>query len=340
VGGDPVRVAHGADDYRNAGVPPLASPGMARIATTDLDVFPLCLGGNVLGWTAGEAQSFAVLDAYTGSGGNFVDTADSYSFWVPGHTGGESEAIIGRWMASRGKRDDMVIATKVGMSPGLEGLAAKTVRDAAEASLERLGTDRIDLYYQHFPDPDPGAPAGEALEALDGLVRAGKVLHIANSNLSGAQISEAESVAEDRGWARFTGTQIEWSLLSRAVEDEVVPAATAAGLGVVPYFPLASGMLTGKYRRGEPFPPGTRLAASDYFASVATDEAFAKVEAYRAFATERGHTVAELAVAWLLAQPSVASVITGATKPEQIATNSSAAAWALTPDEAATVAAL
>jgi aryl-alcohol dehydrogenase-like predicted oxidoreductase len=293
------------------------------------------LGCNNFGMRIDADESAAVVHAALDAGITHFDTAEMYG-------GGHSEEFLGAALGAR--RDDVVIATKFTPrrkdEPYTPGSLAARIEDAVEGSLRRLGTDRIDLYYQHFPDPDPGAPAGEALEALDGLVRAGKVLHIANSNLSGAQISEAESVAEDRGWARFTGTQIEWSLLSRAVEDEVVPAATAAGLGVVPYFPLASGMLTGKYRRGEPFPPGTRLAASDYFASVATDEAFAKVEAYRAFATERGHTVAELAVAWLLAQPSVASVITGATKPEQIATNSSAAAWALTPDEAATVAAL
>jgi aryl-alcohol dehydrogenase-like predicted oxidoreductase len=291
------------------------------------------LGCNNFGMLIDAEASAAVVHAALDAGITHFDTAEMYGR-------GKSEGFLAAALGSR--RDDVVIATKFAPRPGGEpytpGALAARVRDGVETSLRRLGTDRIDLYYQHFPDPD--APAEEALEVLDELVRAGKVLHIANSNLSPTQLAEAESVAGNKGWARFTGTQIEWSLLSRGVEDEVVPAATAAGLGVVPYFPLASGMLTGKYRRGEPFPPGTRLAASDHFAHIATDEAFAKVDAYRAFATERGHTVAELAVAWLLAQPSVTSVITGATKPEQIATNSSAAAWTLTPDEAATVAAL
>jgi aryl-alcohol dehydrogenase-like predicted oxidoreductase len=293
------------------------------------------LGCNNFGMLVDAEASAAVVHAALDAGITHFDTAEMYGR-------GHSEEFLAAALGDR--RDDVVIATKFAPRPGGEpytpGALAARVREGVETSLRRLGTDRIDLYYQHFPDPDPAAPAEEALEVLDELVRAGKVLHIANSNLSAAQIAEAESVAGNKGWARFTGTQIEWSLLARAVEDEVVPAATAAGLGVVPYFPLASGVLTGKYRRGEPFPPGTRLAASDHFARYATDEAFAKVDAYRTFAAERGHAVAELAVAWLLAQPSVTSVITGATKPEQIATNSAAAAWTLTPDEAATVAAL
>ena len=293
------------------------------------------LGCNNFGMLIDAEASAAVVHAALDAGITHFDTAEMYGR-------GRSEEFLATALGDR--RDDVVIATKFAPRPGGEpytpGALAARVREGVETSLRRLGTDRIDLYYQHFPDPDSGAPAEEALEVLDELVRAGKVLHIANSNLSPAQIAEAESVARNKGWARFTGTQIEWSLLSRGVEDDVVPAATAAGLGVVPYFPLASGMLTGKYRRGEPFPPGTRLAASDHFARFATDEAFDKVDAYRAFAAERGHTVAELAVAWLLAQPSVTSVITGATKPEQIATNASAAASTLTPDEAAAVAAL
>jgi aryl-alcohol dehydrogenase-like predicted oxidoreductase len=303
-------------------------PGGPRVSVVGL-------GCNNFGMLVDAEASAAVVHAALDAGITHFDTAEMYGR-------GHSEEFLAAALGDR--RDDVVIATKFAPRPGGEpytpGALAARVREGVETSLRRLGTDRIDLYYQHFPDPDPAAPAEEALEVLDELVRAGKVLHIANSNLSAAQIAEAESVARNKGWARFTGTQIEWSLLARAVEDEVVPAATAAGLGVVPYFPLASGVLTGKYRRGEPFPPGTRLAASDHFARYATDEAFAKVDAYRTFAAERGHAVAELAVAWLLAQPSVTSVITGATKPEQIATNSAAAAWTLTPDEAATVAAL
>jgi aryl-alcohol dehydrogenase-like predicted oxidoreductase len=293
------------------------------------------LGCNNFGMRIDAEASAAVVHAALDAGITHFDTAESYGR-------GSSEQFLGAALGDR--RDEVVIATKFSPrrkdEPYTPGALAARVREGAETSLRRLGTDRIDVYYQHFPDPDPDARVDEVLEALDELVQSGKVVHLANSNLSAAQIEQADAVAVDKGLARFTGAQINWSLLSREVEDEVVPAATAAGLGVVPYFPLASGLLTGKYRRGEPFPPGTRLAASDRFARSATDEAFAKVEAYEAFAAERGHTITELAVAWLLAQPSVTSVITGATKPDQITANSAAAGWTLTPADAATVAAL
>lgn len=291
------------------------------------------LGCNNFGMRMDEPASAAVVNASLDHGINHFDTAEMYG-------GGKSEEYLGAALSSR--RDQAVIATKFLPRPQDQpykpGDLAKRIREACEGSLRRLGTDRIDLYYQHYPDPD--APVEEALEVLDELVTAGKVLHIASSNVSAAQIEEADSVARAKGWARFTGTQIEWSLLARAVEATVVPAAHAHGLGVVPYFPLASGLLTGKYRRGEPFPPGTRLAASERFARVATDDNFAKVDAFRAFAESRGHTVTELAIGWLLAQSSVTSVIAGATKPEQVEANVKAAQWVLSPDEAAAVIAL
>jgi aryl-alcohol dehydrogenase-like predicted oxidoreductase len=275
-----------------------------------------------------------VVRAALDTGITHFDTAEMYG-------GGKSEELLGAALGSR--RDEAVIATKFSPRSGDQaftaGVLAARIRDAVEGSLRRLGTDRIDLYYQHVPDPD--APIDEALEALDELVVAGKVLHIASSNVTAVQIDEAEGASSDQGWARFCGTQIEWSLLSRAVEESVVPAVEAAGLGVIPFFPLASGMLTGKYRRGEPFPPGTRLAGSpDRFAALASDANFAKVEAYEGYAADHGHTVGELAIAWLLAQPSVASVIAGATKVEQIAANAAGGAWTLTPVQAAEVAAL
>src|SRR5580658_2409715 len=166
---------------------------MKKIGNTDVDVFPLCLGGNVFGWTADDRQSFAVLDAYAAAGGNFIDTADVYSAWVPGHSGGESETIVGRWMAARGNRRRMVIATKVGLKPGLEGLSAKTIRAAAEASLRRLQTDRIDLYYAHRDDE--ATPLEETLGAFDALVREGKVRHIAASNYTAARLAAALEVS-------------------------------------------------------------------------------------------------------------------------------------------------
>jgi aryl-alcohol dehydrogenase-like predicted oxidoreductase len=291
------------------------------------------LGCNNFGMAIDAEAAAGVVGAALDAGITHFDTAEMYG-------GGQSEAMLGAALGSR--RDEAVIATKFLPRPAEEpyrsGALAARIRDGIETSLRRLGTDRIDLYYQHMPDKE--APVEEVLETLDGLVRAGKVLHIASSNVSADQIATASAAAEARGWAPFSGTQIHWNLLNRDVEASVVPAAEAAGLGVVPYFPLASGLLTGKYRRGEPFPEGTRLARSERFASVATDENFDRLEAYEAFARDRGHTITELAIAWLLAQPNVASVIAGATRPEQVAANAAAAAWVLTAEEAAEVAAL
>jgi aryl-alcohol dehydrogenase-like predicted oxidoreductase len=289
------------------------------------------LGCNNFGMRIDAAETAAVVHAALDAGITHFDTAEMYG-------GGRSEEFLGAALGVR--RDEIVIATKYTPRPKDEpytpGVLAARIRAAVDGSLARLGTDRIDLYYQHYPDAD--APIDEALEALDDLVASGKVLHIASSNVTAEQIVDADNTSTSRSLARFTGTQIEWSLLQRAVEQTVVPAATAAGLGVVPYFPLASGMLTGKYRRGEEFPVGTRLASSSYFAGSATDANFAKVEAYEAFAGRSGHTVTELAIAWLLAQQTVTSVIAGATRPEQIVANVAAAAWTLTPAEAAEVA--
>lgn len=291
------------------------------------------LGCNNFGARMDAEATAAVVHACLDAGITHFDTAEMYGR-------GKSEEFLGAALGVR--RDDAVIATKFTPRPADEpyrpGVLAARIRGAAEASLLRLGTDRIDVYYQHYPDAD--APVDEALETLDELVRAGKVLHIASSNVTAAQIEEAAKVAAKQGYAAFAGTQIEWSLLARQVEADVVPAAVGDGLGIVPFFPLASGMLTGKYRRGEPFPEGTRFASSDRFAGIATDEAFDRVEAFEAFAAERGHTVGELAIAWLLAQPNVTSVIAGATSPAQVAANAAAAAWTLTPDEARAVSAL
>jgi len=291
------------------------------------------LGCNNFGMAIDRRQAAAVVHAALDAGITHFDTAEMYG-------GGQSEEMLGAALGAR--RDEAVIATKFLPRPAEAhyepGALAARIREGADISLRRLGTDRIDLYYQHVPDAD--APIEEALEALDGLVRAGKVLHIACSNYDADQIAAAASVARSRGWAGFTGNQIHWNLLQRDVEADVVPAAEAAGLGIVPYFPLASGLLTGKYRRGEPFPAGTRLARSDRFATAATDENFDRVEAYGRFAAARGRTVGELAIAWLLAQPTVASVIAGATRPEQVTANAAAATWMLSAEEAAAVAAL
>lgn len=285
------------------------------------------VGCNNFGSRMDADQTAAVVNAALDAGVTHFDTAEMYG-------AGRSEEYLGA--ALLGRRDEAQIATKYTPRPGDEpytpGVIAARIRDAVEASLRRLATDRIDVYYQHYPDP---GPVDEALATLDELVTEGKVLHLANSNDSAVQLDEAVAAAASHGWTPFRGTQIHWSMLERDVEAEIVPTAERLGLGVVPYFPLASGLLTGKYRRGEPFPEGTRLAGNERFASLATDEAFDRVEAYTAFAEERGHTVGELAIAWLLAQPSVTSVIAGATTPAQIAANAAAASWTLTPDDVA-----
>jgi aryl-alcohol dehydrogenase-like predicted oxidoreductase len=303
---------------------------MTRIATTDLDVFPLCLGGNVFGWTADEAASFAVLDAYADAGGNFVDTADSYSFWIPGHTGGESETIIGRWMASRGTRDDMVIATKVGMSPGIEGLADKTVRAAAEASLERLGTDRIDLYYAHRDDP--ATPVEETLAAFDDLVRAGKVRYVAASNFGASRLAEALAVSDREGLARYVALQPHYNLVERDdYEGELSDLCAREHLACVPYFGLAKGFLTGKYRPGAAVDSVRAEGARAYL-----DERGVRVlDALDRIAAARGTAVAAVALGWLLAQPTVVAPIASARTPEQLAELLLVASLTLTADEVA-----
>src|SRR5947209_5498887 len=222
---------------------------MPRIPQTDLDVFALCLGGNVFGWTADEPQSFAVLDAYAAAGGNFIDTADVYSAWVPGHAGGESETIIGRWMAARGTRNRMIIATKVGMKPGLKGLSPASIRTAANGSLQRLGVDRIDLYYAHADDPD--TPLVDSLRAFDALVQDGKVRYIAASNYTAPRLAEALAISRREGLARYIGLQPHYNLVNRDdYEGQLRDVCVREGLACFPYYALAKGFLSGKYRAG------------------------------------------------------------------------------------------
>jgi aryl-alcohol dehydrogenase-like predicted oxidoreductase len=285
------------------------------------------LGCNNFGMKLDLDATAAVINAAIDAGITHFDTAEMYG-------GGKSEEFIGATLGSR--RDQVVIATKFLPRPKDEayepGALRRRILEACDASLSRLRTDRIDLYYQHYPDVD--APVDEALETLDELVRQGKVLHIASSNVSAGQIKTAADVSAAAGLASFCGTQIHWNLLVREVEQEVVPAALAAGLGVIPYFPLASGMLTGKYRRGQDFPKGSRFETLTFFAGrYVNDDNFSRVEALTEFAEQRGHTVLELAIAWLNAQDGVASVIAGATTPEQVQANAAAAAWTLTAND-------
>ncbi len=293
-----------------------------------LAVSVLGLGTNNFGARIDEDASRAVVQACLDAGVTFFDTANSYG-------AGRSEEYLGR--ALEGHREEVVIATKfssrVGNGPYDAGASRKHLVAACEGSLRRLGTDYIDLYYQHWPDPK--TPVDETLETLDALVRAGKVRYAANSNFAGWQIVEADHVARARGTTRFVASQSEWSLLRRGVEAEVVPACAAYGIALVPYFPLASGLLTGKYARGVPPLEGTRLARSADFAKLATDEAFDTVERVASLAEKSGRTLLELAIGWLATQPVVPSVLVGATSPEQVRANAAAVEVVLTFEELA-----
>jgi aryl-alcohol dehydrogenase-like predicted oxidoreductase len=286
---------------------------MTRIPLTDLNVFPLSLGGNVFGWTANEEQSFAVLDAYAAAGGNFIDTADMYSCWVPGNSGGESETIIGRWMKSRGNRNKIVIATKVGKLPRLPGLSAKNIQRAAEDSLERLQTDRIDLYYAH--EDDRATPLVETLSAFDGLVRSGKVRYIAASNYNAQRFVEAIRTSRREGFAQYVALQPHYNLLERdKYEGELMETVAAEGLGALPYFALASGFLTGKYREGSKVDSKRAEGAWKYF----NDKGRKVLAALDEIASARKEAVATIALAWLTAQPTVVAPIASARTPQQL----------------------
>ena len=301
---------------------------MRKLGATELEVFPICLGGNVFGWTASEAESFAVLDAYVAAGGNFVDTADAYSAWAPGNAGGESEEILGRFMASRGNRERVVVATKVGKLAGLTGLSAGTIRKAAEDSLRRLRIDRIDLYYAHADDP--ATPLEETLGAFDALVREGKVREIAASNYAAPRLAEALAVSSRLGLARYVALQPHYNLVHRAeYEGELQALCVREGLAVFPYYSLASGFLAGKYR------PGAAVASvrSGAAAKHLDEPGLRVLAALDSVAAERGTTVAAIALAWLLGRPGVVAPIASARTPEQLAELLPAAALSLTGEE-------
>jgi aryl-alcohol dehydrogenase-like predicted oxidoreductase len=301
---------------------------MAKIGNTSLDVFPLCLGGNVFGWTIDETQSFAVLDAYAAAGGNFIDTADMYSSWVPGNAGGESETILGRWMATRRNRDRTIVATKVGKLEGLANLKAKTIRTAADNSLRRLGTDRIDLYYAHADDP--ATPLAESLGAFDALVREGKVLHVAASNYTEPRLSEALAVSEREGLARFVALQPHYNLVHRAeYESALAPLCTREGLACFPYYALASGFLAGKYRPGVKVESARAGGAVKYL----DNRGLRVLAVLDAIAAEHGTPVAAVSLAWLLTRPGVVAPIASARTPEQLAQLLPAVSLKLTDDE-------
>ncbi|MBA3583524.1 MAG: aldo/keto reductase [Gemmatimonadetes bacterium] len=290
-----------------------------------LDVSIVGLGCNNFGRRLNKKDSATVVNAALDAGITLFDTADIYG-------DGRSEEFVGRGLGSR--RDSVVIATKFGSSKKGQGKGASAtyIRKAAEASLRRLGTDRIDLYQLH--EPDETVPIEETLGALDELVRAGKVHEIGCSNFTTDQIREADAAV--RGGARFASVQNEYNLLNREPEQGVLAECERLGLAFLPYFPLASGLLTGKYRRDRPVPKGSRLA-EERFSNQLTDRNLAIVEDLIRFAEARGHTILELAVSWLLARPTVASVISGATSPRQVEANASAAGWEPTEAELAEI---
>lgn len=299
----------------------------------DLDVTIVGIGCNNFGRRLDRVGTDAVVHAAMDAGINFFDTADIYG-------DGTSEEYLGKALGPR--RDEVVIATKFGVEMGGDprrgGASPRWIERAVEDSLRRLGTDRIDLYQLHRPDED--TPIEDTLEALDGLVSAGKVRQIGCSNYSRAQIEDALSTSRERGLAQFVSVQNEYSLLHREPEENgVTEACLRNGLALLPYYPLASGMLTGKYTRGEEAPAGSRLAAmsASRAGRFANARNFDRVERLEAFAKKQGHTILELAISWLVAQPVVASVIAGATRPEQVRANADAARWQLLPEDLAEV---
>ncbi|OXM70164.1 MULTISPECIES: aldo/keto reductase [Amycolatopsis] len=284
---------------------------MAKIG--DLEVFPLNLGDNVFGWTADEEQSFAVLDAYAAAGGNFIDTADAYMARIPGNSGGESETIIGKWLKRRGRRDDVVIATKVGSWAARPGVSAKNIREAAEDSLRRLQTDYLDLYYAHRDVAD--VPLEETLGAFDALVRAGKVRYLGASNYSADRLAEALSISDREGFARYVAVQPHYNLVERGYEQELAPLVAKEGLASLPYFGLARGFLTGKYRSREAGGSPRAEGAVAYL-----DHRGERVlEALDEISAARGTSQAAVALAWLAAQPTVVAPIASARNVEQLA---------------------
>lgn len=288
---------------------------LRRLGQSSLAVAPLALGGNVFGWTADESTSFAVLDAFVDEGLNLIDTADSYSAWVTGHVGGESEIIIGKWLKASGKRGKVLIATKVAKLATRKGLRAVNIEAAVNDSLRRLQTDVIDLYQAH--EDDPSTPMDETLKAFDQLVKSGKVRVLGASNFSAARLKEALELSRRQGLARFESLQPEYNLYDRAAyEDALEPVVTHHSVGVISYFSLAKGFLTGKYR-GEAdvskSPRGGAVKAA-YF----NPRGDAILKALDAVAAKRNATQAQVALAWLMTRPGITAAIASATSVEQL----------------------
>ncbi len=306
------------------------------IGRSELRVAPFCLGGNVFGWTADRDESFAILDRFIDAGFDFIDTADRYSGWVPGHVGGESETVLGRWLAARpGARDKIVLATKVGMDMGEagKGLSAAYIVRACEASLKRLRTDRIDLYQSHLDDAE--TPLEETLRAYEGLIAAGKVRAIGASNYTAPRLAEALSLS-GRGLPRYACLQPDYSLAQRGYETELEPLCRAEDVGVIGYFSLAAGFLTGKYRSAE---AAAGRAREERVAKYLNPRGFALLDVLDAVAAEHAASPAQIALAWVMARPGITAPIASATSVAQLDELLGAARLKLTPDAIAQLAA-
>lgn len=292
------------------------TPVRRPLGRTTLQVFPLNLGGNVFGWTADRDGTFAVLDAYREAGGNFIDTADVYNKWVPGHVGGESETLIGAWLKERRCRDEMVLATKVGMGgpDAGEGLKPESIRRGCEGSLRRLGVERIDVFYAH--KDDAGTALEDSLSAFDQLVRAGKVRALGASNYRAERLRAALDISRRNGLAEYTVVQPEYNLVARGtLEGPLADLCRSEHLAVCTYYALASGFLTGKYR------PGVALSsprAGRAQQLLANPEAVARLEAVNAVAAKHAATAAQVALAWQMHKPFVTTPIASATSPSQV----------------------
>lgn len=303
---------------------------MTVLGSSDLDVFPLGLGGNTFGWTSDEETSFAVLDAFVAAGGNHIDSADSYSAWAPGNSGGESETIIGAWLRARGNRDSVIIATKVNSHPQFRGLAHDNVLAAADASLARLQTDYIDLYYAHRDDPK--VPVAEAAGAFHELQAAGKIRHVGLSNYTAERLREWFAVAAAEGYAPPVAIQPHYNLVERAsYESSLAPAVAELGIGVLPYYSLASGFLAGKYRTADDNAGTARQpGAARYLTTPAGPAVLAALDAV---SSARGVEPATVALAWLRTRPSVVAPLASARTVDQLPALLASAQLDLTSDE-------
>jgi len=303
------------------------------LGKSDLQISPIAFGGNVFGWTLNQQQSFRILDAFVAAGFNFIDTADTYSTWVPGNQGGESETIIGQWLKQRGKRDDLVIATKLGgdMGDGKKGLSADYIANAVDASLKRLGTDYIDLYQSHYDDPE--TPVAETMEAFNTLIRSGKVRHIGASNLSADRIVQSNRFAAANGLRGYISLQPLYNLYDRQkFETEYLPTVEAEGLAVLTYYALASGFLSGKYRGEADFGKSPRGGGMKQYLN---ERGFRILKALDRVSAETGAPAAQLALAWQLHKPAVTAPIASATSTQQLQDLVAAASLDLTNEQVA-----